>query len=242
MAVQPDVRNATLVHDPAVMQVASNVGINRKSYAHIPLALEIPNLVQIQLESFKWFVEEGLRELLEEISPIEDHHKKLKLTISDPRFDGYWTRMPDGPEKERAKIDQRVAEVFCRERDLTFSAPLRVSATLESVSEHGEIRVETDEDIFLGDFPMMTSDGTFIINGAERVVVSQLVRSPGVYLDRDIDPATGRPLAKAKLIPNRGAWLEFETSNKDVISVKGRPQAQDAGEHPAACSWHCGRR
>ncbi|MCO5216288.1 MAG: hypothetical protein M9950_09070 [Thermomicrobiales bacterium] len=220
MAVQPDLRNTALVYDPAVMQVASNVGINRKSYAHIPLVLEIPNLVQIQLESFKWFVQEGLRELLEEISPIEDHHKKLKLTISDPRFDGYWTRMPDGPEKERAKIDPRVAEVFCRERDLTFSAPLRVSATLESVSEHGEIRVETDEDIFLGDFPMMTSDGTFIINGAERVVVSQLVRSPGVYLDRDIDPATGRPLAKAKLIPNRGAWLEFETSNKDVISVK----------------------
>ncbi|MCA9834718.1 MAG: DNA-directed RNA polymerase subunit beta, partial [Thermomicrobiales bacterium] len=209
-----------LVHDPAVMQVASNVGINRKSYAHIPLVLEIPNLVQIQLESFKWFVEEGLRELLEEISPIEDHHKKLKLTISDPRFDPYWTRMPDGPEKERAKVDPRVAEVFCRERDLTFSAPLRVSAMLESVSEHGEIRQEVDDDIFLGDFPMMTSDGTFIINGAERVVVSQLVRSPGVYLDRDIDPATGRPLAKAKLIPNRGAWLEFETSNKDVISVK----------------------
>ena len=220
MAVQPDLRSTTLVHDPATLQVASNVGIDRKSFSQIPLVLEIPNLVQIQLESFQWFVEEGLRELLEEISPIEDHHKKLKLTISDPRFDPYWTRMPDSPEKERAKTDQRVAEVFCRERDLTFSAPLRVSAKLESVSEHGEIRVETDEDIFLGDFPMMTSDGTFIINGAERVVVSQLVRSPGVYLDRDIDPATGRSLAKAKLIPNRGAWLEFETSNKDVLSVK----------------------
>ena len=220
MAVQPDLRSATLVHDPAVLQVASNVGIDRKSFSQIPLILEIPNLVQIQLESFQWFVQEGLRELLEEISPIEDHHKKLKLTISDPRFDPYWTRMPDGPEKRRAETDQRVAEVFCRERDLTFSAPLRVSAKLESVSEHGEIRVETDEDIFLGDFPMMTSDGTFIINGAERVVVSQLVRSPGVYLDRDIDPATGRSLAKAKLIPNRGAWLEFETSNKDVLSVK----------------------
>ena len=220
MAVQPDLRTTSLVHDPATMQVESNVGINRKSYSQIPLVLEIPNLVQIQLESFQWFVEEGLRELLEEISPIEDHHKKLKLTISRPRFDSYTTRMPDGPEKERAEKDQRVAEVFCRERDLTFSAPLRVSATLESVSEHGEIRVETDDDIFLGDFPMMTSDGTFIINGAERVVVSQLVRSPGVYFDRDIDGATGRPLAKAKLIPNRGAWLEFETSNKDVLSVK----------------------
>ncbi len=220
MAVQPDLRTSSLVSDPAIMQVESNVGINRKSYSQIPLALEIPNLVRIQLESFQWFVEEGLRELLEEISPIEDHHKKLKLTISRPRFDSYTTRMPDGPEKERAEKDQRVAEVFCRERDLTFSAPLRVSATLESVSEHGEIRVETDEDIFLGDFPMMTSDGTFIINGAERVVVSQLVRSPGVYFDKDIDGATGRPLAKAKLIPNRGAWLEFETSNKDVLSVK----------------------
>ncbi len=220
MAVQPDLRTSALTHDPAVMQVASNVGIDRKSYSQIPLVLEIPNLVQIQLESFKWFVEEGLRELLDEISPIEDHHKKLELSISRPRFDSYTTRMPDGPEKQRAEKDQRVAEVFCRERDLTFSAPLRVSATLKTTSEHGEILEETDDDIFLGDFPMMTSDGTFIINGAERVVVSQLVRSPGVYFDRDIDPATGRPLAKAKLIPNRGAWLEFETSNKDVLSVK----------------------
>jgi DNA-directed RNA polymerase subunit beta len=181
--------------------------------------LEIPNLVQIQLESFRWFVEEGLRELLEEISPISDHHRKMELYISEPRFDPVWSRMPKGEEQERAKKDPRVAEVFCRERDITYAAPLRVTARLE-MKETGEIKETGPDGIFLGDFPMMTSDGTFIINGAERVVVSQLVRSPGVYFEQDSDPATGRPMAKAKLIPNRGAWLEFETSNKDVLSVK----------------------
>ncbi len=102
---------------------------------------------------------------------------------------------------------------------MTYAAPLRVSARLV-MQETGEIKETGPDGIFLGDFPMMTTDGTFIINGAERVVVSQLVRSPGVYFDRDPDPATGKLLTSAKLIPNRGAWLEFETSNRDIISVK----------------------
>ncbi|MDQ4099710.1 MAG: DNA-directed RNA polymerase subunit beta, partial [Chloroflexota bacterium] len=202
-----------------MQQVKSNIGVDRRTYARIPTVLEMPNLVQIQLESFQWFVREGLEELLNEISPITDHHRKMELYISNPRFDPAWTRMPKGEEQERAKADPRVAEVYCRERDITYAAPLRVSARLV-MRETGEIKETGPDGIFLGDFPMMTSDGTFIINGAERVVVSQLVRSPGVYFERQRDPATGKFLATAKLIPNRGAWLEFETSNRDVLSVK----------------------
>jgi DNA-directed RNA polymerase subunit beta len=112
-----------------------------------------------------------------------------------------------------------IVESYCRERDITYAAPLRIWARLV-MRETGEIKETGPDGIFLGDFPMMTSDGTFIINGAERVVVSQLVRSPGVYFDRNPDLTTGKLLAGAKLIPNRGAWLEFETSNRDVLSVK----------------------
>ncbi len=200
-------------------QVLSNTGIDRRTYSRIPTVLEMPNLVQVQVESFNWFVETGLRELLEEISPIGDNHRKMELEISEPRFDPAWTRMPNGPEKERAKTDIRVCENYCRERDLTFAAPLRISARL-LLRETGEIKETGSEGIFLGDFPMMTTDGTFIINGAERVVVSQLVRSPGVYFERSIDPTSGKFLSTAKLIPSRGAWLEFETSNRDILSVK----------------------
>ena len=200
-------------------QVTSNRGVNRRTFSRIPTAIEMPNLVQVQTESFKWFVEEGLRELLDEISPITDHHRKMELTISEPRFDPPWSRMPKGEEQERAKSDPRVAEVYCRERDITYAAPLRISAQLV-MRETGEIKETGPEGIFLGDFPMMTSDGTFIINGAERVVVSQLVRSPGVYFEREQDGTTGKLTSTAKLIPNRGAWLEFETSNRDILSVK----------------------
>lgn len=184
-------------------QVVSNTGIGRKTYSSIPTVLEMPNLVQVQVESFKWFVREGLRELLEEISPITDHHKKMELSIFEPRFDEPWQRMPKGEEQERAKIDPRVAENYCRERDITYASPLRVSARLV-MRETGEIKETGPDGIFLGDFPMMTTDGTFVINGAERVVVSQLVRSPGVYFERVADPATGKLLSTAKLIPNRG--------------------------------------
>src|SRR5215216_5229544 len=218
MAVTPSVtRDAPIVAPDR--QVVSNLGIGRKTFSRIPTVLEMPNLVQVQVESFDWFIREGLKELLEEISPITDHHKKMELSISDPRFDEPWQRMPKGEEQERAKVDPRVAENYCRERDITYASPLRVSARL-LLRETGEIKETGPEGIFLGDFPMMTTDGTFIINGAERVVVSQLVRSPGVYFERSPDPATGKLLSTAKLIPNRGAWLEFESSNRDVISVK----------------------
>ncbi|MDI3339794.1 MAG: DNA-directed RNA polymerase subunit beta [Sphaerobacter sp.] len=180
-------------------QVLSNIGIGRHSYASIPTVLEMPNLVQLQIESFEWFKTEGMRELLDEISPIVDYNQKMELRFLEHRFD-----------------EPRYDEETCRERDMTYAAPLRIRVQL-LIRETGEIK---ENDVFLGDFPMMTQHGTFIINGAERVVVSQLVRSPGVYFDLTQDPTTGRQLAGAKLIPSRGAWLEFETSNKNVLSVK----------------------
>ncbi|HET8629851.1 MAG TPA: DNA-directed RNA polymerase subunit beta, partial [Thermomicrobiales bacterium] len=187
--------------EPAGAAVATADGrLARRSYARIPTVLEAPNLVQIQLDSFNWFVNEGLRELFAEISPIQDYNQKsMNLDFPDYRF-----------EDARASVD------LCRERDMTFAAPLYVQARL-LVKETGEIK---ENWVYLGEFPMMTEDGTFIINGAERVVVSQLVRSPGVYFTAPEDPSSGRKLFAAKLIPNRGAWLEFETSNKDVLSVK----------------------
>src|SRR3990170_1497784 len=171
-----------------------------KSYAKIPQVLEMPNLIKVQLDSYSWFIREGLRELLDEISPIQDFTgSKMEL-----RFGEYSFGEPKYSERE------------CRERDATYAAPLRVKVELV-VKETGEVKEQT---LFMGDFPLMTPTGTFIINGAERVVVSQLVRSPGVYFTREKDPTSGRYLSYAKVIPNRGAWLEFETSNRDVISVK----------------------
>jgi DNA-directed RNA polymerase subunit beta len=205
--------------------VLSNTGIDRRSFSRIPTVWEMPDLVQVQIESFEWFKQEGLRELLEEISPISDHHKKMELTFGEYRFDEPWKRLPEHLQQQ-AKDDPRIVEQFCRERDITYASPLRIKAKLRVVNpETGEIREigageDEDSEIFIGDFPLMTTDGTFIINGAERVVVSQLVRSPGVYFDRTTDPTTGKLVSTAKLIPNRGAWLEFETSNRDVMSVK----------------------
>jgi len=162
----------------------------------------MPGLIQIQLDSFEWFKKEGLRELFDEISPIEDFTgKNLKLEFIVP---------PEPFGKSKYTEDE------CRDRDATYSAPLTVKARLTN-KETGEI---IEKDIFMGDFPLMTKQGTFIINGAERVVVSQLVRSPGVYFTADEDATTGRRLFAAKLIPGRGAWLEFETSNKNLLTVK----------------------
>src|ERR671935_1783365 len=176
------------------------VAERRRSFARISEVLPIPNLIDVQLRSFRWFLDEGLKELFAEISPITDFTgKNLELHFLDYAF---------GPPK--------YSEAECRERDMTYAAPLRVRTRLVA-KESGEIK---EQEIFLGDFPRMTDTGTFIINGAERVVVSQLVRSPGVYFTLEADPTTGRRLCHAKLIPNRGAWLEFETSNKDVMSVK----------------------
>ncbi|MEX2246960.1 MAG: DNA-directed RNA polymerase subunit beta [Dehalococcoidia bacterium] len=176
------------------------VPTSKKSYAKIAHVLDIPNLIQIQLDSFEWFREEGLRELLDEISPISD----FTGTRMELRFGEY------------AFGESKYSEMECRERDMTFSAPLRVNVQLV-VRETGEVK---EQELFMGDFPLMTPNGTFVINGAERVVVSQLVRSPGVYFTVDTDPTSGRDLCSGKLIPNRGAWLEFETSNKNVLSVK----------------------
>ena len=178
------------------------------------------------------FVQEGLKELLEEISPITDHHRKMELYITDPRFEEPWKRLPTEDLRRRAEADPRVAEIYCRERDMNYAAPLCVSARLV-MRETGEIKETGPDGIFLGDFPMMTTDGTFIINGAERVVVSQLVRSPGVYfevspgsddgqacLDRQADPEPRRLARVRDVKPRRHLG-------------QGRPQAQDAGHDPA---------
>ncbi|MBT5319861.1 MAG: DNA-directed RNA polymerase subunit beta, partial [Chloroflexi bacterium] len=176
---------------------------NVKSFNHIQNIVDVPNLIQVQLRSFDYFTTDGLRELFEEISPIED--------FSGGRFAlaflGHEIREPKFTERE------------CRMREITYSAPLYVTVELEVKSGEaaGEKKQQT---LFMGDVPMMTRNGTFVINGAERVVVSQLVRSPGAYFTRDVDPASGRALSNAKLIPYRGAWVELETSNKDLLSVK----------------------
>ena len=173
---------------------------SRENFSHIPEVLPLPNLIQTQTDSFHWFVQTGLRDLLDEITPITDFTgKNLELHFRD-----YYFEEPKFSEEE------------CRTRDLTFSKPLKVEVDLV-IKETDEVKHQT---VFMGDFPWMTEQGTFIINGAERVVVSQLVRSPGVYYTSAEDPATGRMLFAAKVIPNRGAWLEFETSNKDLLSVK----------------------
>jgi DNA-directed RNA polymerase subunit beta len=174
--------------------------VPRKSYAKMPEILGVPDLLRIQTESFRWFQERGLKQLLEEISPIQDFTgNRLGLSFIDYEF-----HEPHHTEQE------------CRQRDLTYSAPLYVRTQL-LVKETGEIK---EQDLFFGDIPLMTAKGTFITSGAERVAVSQLLRSPGVYFSTEEDATTGRRLCHAKLIPTRGAWLEFETSNRDVIAAK----------------------
>src|SRR5438270_286289 len=179
----------------------------RVSFARFNEVLPLPNLIQMQLDSFRWFQREGIKELFREISPITDFAGKMSLEFIVPEI-------PFGKPK--------YSEAECRLRDMTYSAPLTVKARLvKKVTAEGEPLGEiTEQEVFMGDFPLMTEQGTFVINGAERVVVSQLVRSPGVYFSPDEDPGTGRQLWGAKLIPNRGAWLEFETSNRDVMTVK----------------------
>ncbi len=175
--------------------------VPRKSYARLPQVLDVPNLIEVQLESFRWFQEEGIKQLLEEISPIEDFTgNRLELS-----FIGYEFREPRYTEQE------------CFQRDQTYSAPLYVKARL-LVKGTGEIKEPFD--LFFGDIPIMTARGTFITSGTERVIVSQLLRSPGVYFTAEEDIASGRRLCSANLIPSRGAWLEFETSSRDIISVK----------------------
>src|ERR1700736_5250201 len=182
------------------MVLSSTTPSVRKSYGQIADKLQVGNLIQTQLDSFEWFKREGLRELFNEINPITDYTgKNFELRFLDYEF---------GPPK--------FSEEECRNRDMTYAAPLRIRTRL-TVKETGEIK---ESDVYMGDFAIMTEEGTFIVNGTERVVVSQLVRSPGVYFTATEDPVSGRRLFGAKLIPNRGAWLEIETSAKDLLTVK----------------------
>ena len=171
-----------------------------KSYARIPQVMEVPYLIQSQLHSFDWFKTDGLRDVYREVSPIQDYTgNKYELSF----FDHYFRDPKYTPEQ-------------CKEREVTYSASLYVRCSL-LMKETGEIK---EQEVFMGDIPMMTDNATFIINGAERVVVSQLVRSPGVYFVVQKDLSSDRDLCSAKLIPSRGAWLEFETSYRNVLSVK----------------------
>ncbi len=182
-----------------------------KNYARTTVTKELPSLIDVQLDSFKWFGERGLLELFDEISPIESFNGNLKLYFPGNSKEAedfgltYWFE------------DPKYNEELCIERDITFGAPLYVRVALVNKEAGDEV---ITSDIFLGDFPVMTEKGTFIINGTERVVVSQLIRSPGVYFDADEDRTTGRLLANAKLIPDRGAWMEFETRKNDYLTIK----------------------
>ncbi|MCD7726907.1 MAG: DNA-directed RNA polymerase subunit beta [Ruminococcus sp.] len=171
----------------------------RKSFAKINEVLEMPNLIEVQKNSYNWFLNEGLKEVFRDISTITDYNGTLELSFVGYRFD------------DEAKYS--VAE--CKERDVTYAKPLRVTARLNN-TETGEIK---ESEVYMGDFPIMTDSGTFVINGAERVIVSQLVRSPGVYYAVDKDK-TGKDLFRSTVIPNRGAWLEYEMDSNDVVYVR----------------------
>ena len=181
-----------------------------KSYARISVQLPLPDLIEVQLESFERLKKEGLADLFNEVSPIESYNKGMKLyfpgTSKESQQWGltYWFGEPKHSLEE------------CVERDLTFASPMYVSVLLAGT----EVPEPIKQDIFLGDFPEMTEKGTFIINGTERVVVSQLIRSPGVYFEAPVDRTTGRRLAVAKLIPDRGAWMEFETRKSDYLTLR----------------------
>ena len=159
----------------------------RMSFSKINEVLDMPNLIEVQKDSYQWFLDEGLKEVFNDVSSITDYTGNLVLEFIDYRLD----------ETPKYTVEQ------CKERDVTYAAPLRVRARLLN-KETGEIK---ESEVFMGDFPLMTDSGTFIINGAERVIVSQLVRSPGVYYGMSYD-TTGKKLFTSTVIPNRGAWLE----------------------------------
>ena len=172
---------------------------SRLSFAKIPEIQELPDLLAVQRDSFGWFMDHGLKQIFSEVSPIEDFTGNLALELTDHRFG-------DAPMTiEEAK-----------DRDDNYSKPLFVTARFLN-RETGEIK---EQQVFLGDFPMMTDNGTFIINGTERVIVSQLVRSPGVYFDETFDKTSDRDLYSSKVIPGRGAWLEFDIDKKDTLGVR----------------------
>ncbi|MGD2156443.1 MAG: DNA-directed RNA polymerase subunit beta [Anaerolineales bacterium] len=181
-----------------------------KSYARINVKLDLPDLIEVQIRSFERLKSEGLADLFHELSPIESYNKGMRLYFPSRTPESeewglkYWFEDPKNTVEE------------CVERDLTYARPMYVSVLLAGPDVPEPIK----QDIFLGDFPEMTEKGTFIINGTERVVVSQLIRSPGVYFEAPRDRATGRPLAVSKLIPDRGAWMEFETRKSDYLTLK----------------------
>ncbi|MDI3310091.1 MAG: DNA-directed RNA polymerase subunit beta [Thermoanaerobacterium sp.] len=171
----------------------------RMSFARIEEVLDMPNLIEVQKNSYKWFLEEGLREVFRDISPIESFTGNLSLEFLDYKLD-------DNP---KYSVEE------CKDRDTTYAAPMKVKVRLTN-RDTGEIK---ESEVFMGDFPLMTDKGTFIINGAERVIVSQLVRSPGVYYEQQFDKL-GKKLFFATVIPNRGAWLEYEEDSNDIFSVR----------------------
>ncbi len=178
------------------VQLGKNV---RMSFSRINEVLEMPNLIEVQKNSYQWFLDEGLKEVFRDVSAITDYTGNLVLDFLDYRLD----------DKPKYTVEE------CKERDVTYAAPLRVRTSLLN-KETGEIK---EQEIFMGDFPLMTESGTFVINGAERVIVSQLVRSPGVYYDCKYDKS-GKKLFSSTVIPNRGAWLEYETDSNDVFYVR----------------------
>ncbi len=171
----------------------------RRTFAKIPEILEVPNLIAIQRDSFKWFLEEGLRETFSDISPIEDFTGTLAVEFGGHEFG-----------------DPKYSVEECKDKDMSYQAPLFVEVRFIN-RETGEIK---EQQVFMGDFPLMTDRGTFVINGTERVVVSQLVRSPGVYYADELDKTSDRIIYTAKVIPARGAWLELETDRRDIVSVR----------------------
>ncbi len=177
-------------------QLGKNVRMN---FGKINEVLDMPNLIEVQINSYNWFREVGLRDVFQEFSSITDYNGNLVLNFIDYKFD--------------STPKYTIAE--CKERDVTYAAPLRVTATLWN-KETGEVK---ESEVFMGDFPLMTDSGTFVINGAERVIVSQLVRSPGAYYSSEKD-RTGKDLFKTQIIPNRGAWLEYEMDSNDVVYVR----------------------
>ncbi|HIE21636.1 MAG TPA: DNA-directed RNA polymerase subunit beta, partial [Acidimicrobiia bacterium] len=178
--------------------LASRVA-ERFSFGKIPEVLPLPDLLAVQHESFRWFLEDGLREIFNEISPIEDFTGSLALELTDHRFG-----------EPQMTLDE------ARERDANYARPLFVTARFMNRGT-GEIK---EQQVFLGDFPIMTEKGVFIINGTERVIVSQLVRSPGIYYDVNKDKTSDKMIYSGKVIPGRGAWLEFDTDKKDTIGVR----------------------
>ncbi|RUA15422.1 MAG: DNA-directed RNA polymerase subunit beta, partial [Clostridia bacterium] len=173
--------------------------IRRKSYSRLNPVMQLPQLIQVQIDSYGRFLDEGLRQLFSEVSPISSYNKNLELHLGEHRFG-----------------DPKFTVSECRDRESTYNMPLYVQIKLVN-RETGEIQ---EQEVFMGDFPKMTENATFIYNGAERVIVSQLIRSPGAYFMAEEDRQTGRRLCSAKIIPYRGAWLEFETGKRDIISVK----------------------